>query len=243
MHKLAGKVVIVTGASSGIGRAIAVSMAAQGARVALAARSEEGLNTTADQIRKAGGESLVQLTDVASEQEVVGLFERVKSVWGRIDVLVNNAGVTTSQPIEDLSLAQWQTVMDVNLTGVFLCSREAFRVMKPQGGGRIVNIGSVAALVPRPNGIPYATSKHGLVGLTHGLALDGRAHGIAVSVLHPGVTESALAEKSGRVFQPGELMKAADVAEVVVLMASLPPEVNLYESVIFPLSMPLLGRG
>jgi NAD(P)-dependent dehydrogenase (short-subunit alcohol dehydrogenase family) len=115
--------------------------------------------------------------------------------------------------------------------------------MKPQGGGRIINMGSVAARVPRPNSVPYTTSKHGLEGMTHALALDGREHGIAVSVLHPGVTESALAEKSGRKFAPGELMKASDVASVVVLMATLPAEVNLFQSVIFPLSMPLLGRG
>ena len=243
MEKLTGKVAIVTGASSGIGRAIALALAAQGARVMVAARSEQGLQATERMIEDAGGEALACVTDVTQETDVTALFAQVMQAWGRVDILVNNAGVTTSQPIEELTLAAWRNVLDVNLTGVFLCSREAFRVMKPQGGGRIINMGSVAARVPRPNSVPYTTTKHGLEGMTHALALDGREHGIAVSVVHPGVTESALAEKSGRKFAPGELMKASDVASVVVLMATLPAEVNLFQSVIFPLSMPLLGRG
>lgn len=243
MNRLTGKVAIVTGASSGIGRAVAEALAAEGAAVVVAARSEAGLIVTAQRIRDGGGDALVCVTDVSREEDVHALFAQAVLAYGRVDILVNNAGVTTSQPLEELSLAAWRNVLDVNLTGVFLCSREAFRVMKPQGGGRIINMGSVAARVPRPNSVPYTTTKHGLEGMTHALALDGRDHGIAVGVLHPGVTESALAEKSGRVFAPGELMKAADVASVVVLMASLPPEVNLFQSVIFPLSMPLLGRG
>ena len=243
MNDLTGKTAIVTGASSGIGRAVAVALAAAGARVMVAARNEQGLTETAALIAQAGGTASICVTDVTDEAQVQQLFDSTVTAFGGVDLLVNNAGVTTSQPIEDLTLAAWRQVLDVNLTGAFLCSREAFRVMKPRGGGRIINMGSVAALVPRPNSVPYTTTKHGLDGMTHALALDGREHGIAVSVLHPGVTESALAEKSGRKFAPGELMKASDVARVVLLMASLPPEVNLYESVIFPLSMPLLGRG
>ncbi|GGX07130.1 oxidoreductase [Pigmentiphaga litoralis] len=243
MNDLKGKTAIVTGASSGIGRAVAVALAAAGASVMVAARNEQGLSETASLITQAGGTASVCVTDVTDEAQVQQLFGSTVAAFGGVDLVVNNAGVTTSQPIEDLTLAAWRQVLDVNLTGAFLCSREAFRVMKPRGGGRIINMGSVAALVPRPNSVPYTTTKHGLDGMTHALALDGREHGIAVSVLHPGVTESALAEKSGRKFAPGELMKASDVARVVLLMASLPPEVNLYESVIFPLSMPLLGRG
>ena len=243
MQSLEGRVAIVTGASSGIGRAVAVAFGEVGASVALAARGQAGLDETARMVREAGGEALACVADIGREEDVARLFAAALAAYGHVDVLVNNAGVTTSQPIEDMSLDTWRSVVDVNLTGTFLCSREAFRVMKPRRQGRIINIGSVAAKVPRPDSVPYTTTKHGLSGMTHALALDGRAHGIAVSVLHPGVTESALAAKSGRRFEPGELMKAEDVARVVVLMASLPPEVNLYEGTMFPLSMPLLGRG
>ena len=243
MRSLEGRVAIVTGASSGIGRAVAVAFGQAGARVVLAARGRDALDETARMVREAGGEALACVADVSREEDVAQLFAAALAAHGRVDVLVNNAGVTTSQPIEDMSLDTWRSVVDVNLTGAFLCSREAFRVMKPRRQGRIINIGSVAAKVPRPDSVPYTTTKHGLSGMTHALALDGRAHGIAVSVLHPGVTESALAAKSGRKFEPGELMKAEDVARVVLLMASLPPEVNLYDSTMFPLSMPLLGRG
>ncbi|OVZ60690.1 short-chain dehydrogenase [Pigmentiphaga sp. NML080357] len=243
MLSLEGRTAIVTGASSGIGRAIAIALGEAGAAVVLAARQREALEETARRVREAGGEALACVADISREDEVAHLFAAAMEARGRVDILVNNAGVTTSQPIETMSLDTWRQVLDVNLTGTFLCSREAFRIMKPQGGGRIINIGSVAAKVPRPDSVPYTTTKHGLAGMTHALALDGRAHGIAVSILHPGVTESALAAKSGRKFQPGELMKAEDVARVVVLMATLPPEVNLYEGTVFPLSMPLLGRG
>lgn len=240
---LANKVALVTGASSGIGRAVAIALAEAGAVLVLAARQKEELEATAALVAAAGSDSLVCVTDITREQDVSDLFTNAVSRFGRVDIVVNNAGVTTSAPIESMSLETWKTVLDVNLTGTFLCSREAFRIMKPQGGGRIINMGSVAAKVPRPDSVPYTTTKHGLEGMTHALALDGRAHGIAVSMVHPGVTESALAQKSGRKFQPGELMKASDVARVVLLMASLPAEVNLYESTIFPLSMPFLGRG
>ncbi|MBX6317625.1 SDR family oxidoreductase [uncultured Pigmentiphaga sp.] len=243
MVSLEGKVTLVTGASSGIGRAIAIAFGELGAKVVVAARQREALEETANRVREAGGEALVCVADISREDDVRRLFASAMEAHGRLDVLVNNAGVTTSQPIEEMSLETWRQVVDVNLTGTFLCSREAFRIMKPQGGGRIINIGSVAAKVPRPNSVPYTTTKHGLSGMTHALALDGRDHGIAVSILHPGVTESALAAKSGRKFEPGDLMKAEDVARVAAVMATLPHDVNLYESTMFPLSMPLLGRG
>ncbi|MDX3905220.1 MAG: SDR family oxidoreductase [Pigmentiphaga sp.] len=243
MGSLEGRVAVVTGASSGIGRAVAIAFGQAGASVVLAARHREALEEAAGKVREVGGAALACAADVSREDDVARLFAAAVDTYGRVDILVNNAGVTTSQPIEAMSLETWRQVLDVNLTGAFLCSREAFRIMKAQSGGRIINMGSVAAKVPRPDSVPYTTTKHGLAGMTHALALDGRAHGIAVSMLHPGVTESALAAKSGRKFEPGELMKAEDVARVVVLMATLPPEVNLYESTIFPLSMPLLGRG
>jgi NAD(P)-dependent dehydrogenase (short-subunit alcohol dehydrogenase family) len=243
MDRLDGKVAIVTGASSGIGRAIAIALGEAGAYVVPAARGEADLQTTAEMVRAAGGQAAPCVADISREDDVARLFQHALASYGRVDILVNNAGVTTSMPVENLSLEAWRSVIDVNLTGTFLCSREAFRVMKPQGGGRIINMGSVAAKVPRPHSIPYTTSKHGLQGMTHALALDGREHGIAVSIVHPGVTESALAAKSGRDFQPGELMKASDVARLVLLMATLPPDMNLFEGTLFPLSMPLLGRG
>jgi NAD(P)-dependent dehydrogenase (short-subunit alcohol dehydrogenase family) len=156
---------------------------------------------------------------------------------------VNNAGIIVGTPTESLALADWQRVIDVNLTGAFLCSRAAFRAMKPRGG-RIINIGSTAAKVPRPHSAAYTTSKFALEGLTRSLALDGREHGIAVSILHPGNTASALwggAEDEQR--RREGVMSASEVARVAVVMAALPPDINLLEGLLLPVAMPFLGRG
>ena len=162
---------------------------------------------------------------------------------GRVDVLINNAGAATRESAEELSLAQWQKVIDVNLTGAFLCAREAFKIMKRQKQGRIINIGSVSAKVPRPNTIAYAASKFGLEGVTRALALEGREHGILVSILHPGNTVSSLGRPAQIGANPEGRMEAEDLAQVVVLMATLPPEVNMLEALVLPRTMPFLGRG
>ncbi|QEX18817.1 oxidoreductase [Hypericibacter terrae] len=243
MGQLDHRVAIVTGASTGIGLAIAKAFAAEGAKVVLAARSRDKLQAAADAIRANGGEALAITTDISKENQVGILFSRTVEAYGKVDILVNNAGVAAPETVENLSLEDWQRVMDVNVTGAFLCSREAFRLMKPQGGGRIINIGSVSAKAPRHKSAAYTTSKFALEGLTRSLGLDGRSYGIAVSVLQPGNTDTPIwlgAEEKAR--KEG-WMAAEDVARVAVLIASLPPDVNLYESVILPVTMPFLGRG
>ena len=249
--QLSDRVAIVTGASNGIGRGIAEALAAAGAKTALAARRTEMLEDVASGIRDAGGTALPLTTDVTREDQVVRLFKTTYETWGRVDVLVNNAGVPTHVPVEDITLKYWQEVLDVNLTAAFLCSREAVRIMKSQTpqGGRIINIGSVSAKTPRPDSLPYTATKFALQGMTHQLTMDGRKYGVVASILHPGATLSsyrpAAANKAGPGATPDDyVMAAEDVAKVVVLMCSLPPEVNLYEATILPNHMrSFIGRG
>ncbi len=243
MNQLLDRVAIITGASAGIGQGIAAAYAAEGAKVVLAARHREKLAAVASDIQTAGGTALVVPTDVTIESEVANLFQQVGEAFGRLDVLVNNAGVSVSAPPDELSLEAWRKVLDVNLTGAFLCSREALRVMKPRRSGRILNIGSVSAKVPRFHSAAYAASKFGLEGLTRSLALDAREFGIAVSILHPGNTESALWEGREDVARREGVMPAEELGRVAVLMAALPPEINFLEGVVLPVSMPFLGRG
>ena len=243
MALLAGKVALITGASSGIGRAIAEAFAAEGASLVLAARSVEKLDEVAAALRAGGAPVAALATDVGQEAEVLALFQHAVASFGRVDVLVNNAGTTSRTPTDAMSLAEWRRVIDINVTGAFLCAREALKLMKPQGGGRIINIGSVSAKVPRAHSAPYTTSKFALEGLTRSLALDGREFGIAASVLQPGNTSSELwSGREAAAAQEG-LMAAADVARVALAMASLPAGVNLLEAVMLPVSMPFLGRG
>jgi NAD(P)-dependent dehydrogenase (short-subunit alcohol dehydrogenase family) len=250
--QLADGVAIVTGASNGLGRGIAQALAAAGAKTILAARRTEMLEEVATEIRDAGGTALVETTDVTREEEVCRLFENVRETYGRIDVLVNNAGVAAHKPIEDITLAYWQEVLDVNLTAAFLCSREAIRIMKDQvpQGGRIINIGSVSAKTPRPDSLPYTATKFALQGMTHQLTMDGRKYGVVASIVHPGATLSSFSTRRGRTKAgPGAtpedyIMAPQDVAKVVVAMCSLPPEVNLYEATILPNHMrSFIGRG
>ena len=249
---LTDRVAIVTGASSGLGRGIAESLAAAGARTVLAARRTDLLEEVASGIREAGGTALAVTTDVTREEQVVRLFRKAQEAYGRVDVLVNNAGVPTHVPTEDIALAYWQEVLDVNLTAAFLCSREAIRIMKSQApqGGRIINIGSVSAKTPRPDSLPYTATKFALQGMTHQLTMDGRKYGVVASIIHPGATLSSFSTRRGRTKAgPGAtpddyVMAPEDVAKIVVLMCGLPPEVNLYEATILPNHMrSFIGRG
>lgn len=241
-RQLDGRVAIVTGASNGIGRAIAEGLAVEGAKTYLAARRKELLQSVVQGIHGQGGEAFAVATDVTVESEVTALFATAKRTHGRVDILVNNAGVATSTPTEDITLTYWQEVLAVNLTAAFLCSREAVRTMKTQSpkGGRIINVGSISAKTPRPDSLPYTATKFALQGMTHQLTMDGRKHDIVASIIHPGATFSSFTAIDGRT-GPGHgalpenyVMSADNIGKLVVLMCSLPAEVNLYEATILP---------
>jgi NAD(P)-dependent dehydrogenase (short-subunit alcohol dehydrogenase family) len=243
MGQLDGKITIITGAGTGIGKAIAYAYAEEGATLILASRNEENLKKIDDELRSAGFSSLVIPTDVSIEVDVINLFRTTMKEFGQVDVLVNNAGVFDGGPLDKISLATWQKVIDVNLTGTFLCSREAIKIMKKQKSGRIINIGSISAQTPRLNDAPYATSKHALVGLTKSIALEGREFGIAASCLHPGnvITERRSMSNSKKDQEP--MMMPADIAMTAVTMAALPQYVNMLEAIVLPLGQKYIGRG
>jgi NAD(P)-dependent dehydrogenase (short-subunit alcohol dehydrogenase family) len=247
VKQLQGRVAIVTGASSGLGRAIATAFAAEGAKVVLVARRAEVLEELAAAIRGQGGEALTVPTDVTQEPAVIALFARTVDTFGRVDIVVNNAGVPSKTPTEETTLADWREVMDVNLTAVFLVSREALKVMKAQGGGRIINMGSISAISPRPHSAAYTASKFAVEGLTRSLTLDGRAYGVVASVIQPGSTATNFVpgRPAGAGKSPEQyVMDPADVARIAVLMCTLPPEVNLFEATILPNHQrSFIGRG
>jgi NAD(P)-dependent dehydrogenase (short-subunit alcohol dehydrogenase family) len=251
--QLQGKIAIVTGASNGIGRSIAEVFAAEGAKTVLVARRAELLDEVAAGIKAKGGEALALPADLTKEDAIIALFKKAVASFGRLDVLVNNAGIATNKNTEDITLDYWNEALAINITAPFLCAREAIRVMKAQEpkGGRIINIGSVSAKTPRADSIPYTVTKFGLQGMTHQLTMDGRKHNIVSSIIHPGATMSSFSTRRGRTKpgygdKPGDdyIMAAEDVAKVAVLMAALPGEVNLYEATILPNSMKsFIGRG
>lgn len=243
MSRLKDQVALITGASSGIGAAIAKVYAGEGASVVLAARSEDKLNTVAAEINGLGGRARSIVCDVTKEASVLELFQTLQNELGQLDLLVNNAGLSAGGPTEELSFETWRKVMNVNLDGAFLCSREAFKLMKEQRRGRIINIGSVSAKMPRVNSAPYTTSKFALEGLTRSLALDGRRYGISVGVLQPGNTMTAIWEGREDKVNAEGVMNADDLAQVALSMAILPDGVSVLESTVLPISMPFLGRG
>ena len=249
---LRDRVAIVTGASNGIGKGIAEAFAAAGAKVVLVARSKDKLEALQHSIAAAGGVALAVPSDVTNEADVAALFKQARETYGRVDVVLNNAGVASGTAIDELSLQQWNDVLAINLTAVFLMSREAIKTMKAQTpqGGRIINMGSVSAKTPRPDSIAYTATKHAIQGMTHQLTMDGRKYGVVASIIHPGATLSSFTSRRGRTTSGAGatsedyVMSAADVAQVAVLMASLPPEVNLYEATILPNNMrSFIGRG
>ena len=248
MGRLEGQVAIVTGGGTGIGKGIALAFAREGASLVLASRDRTTLEVSAADARAAHAATAdagveVVPTDVTDEAQVRALFEATLSRFGRLDVLINNAGVFDGGPVEDVSLETWRKVLDVNLTGPFLCSREAMRIMKRQGSGRIVNIGSIAAQVPRMDSAPYTATKHALVGLTKSLALEGRAHGVSASCLHPGnvLTERRAAGSTRMDAEP--MMTTEAFASIVVAAVTLPSDVSLLEAIVLPAEQPYVGRG
>lgn len=243
MNLLKGKISVVTGAGSGIGKGIARAFAREGANLILASRTRENLEATAEEIRPWGVETRVVVTDVTDEEQVKALFTAALGAFGRLDILVNNSGVFDGGPLEDISLKTWQRVMEVNLTGPFLCSREAMRIMKRQRGGRIINIGSISAQMPRVNAAPYAASKHGLVGLTKATALEGRDYGVSASCLHPGNVRTERRAASPTAADQEPMMTVDELAMTVVTMAALPAHVNMLEAIVLPVQQEYLGRG
>ncbi len=242
MGGLTGKVALVTGANRGIGRAIARGLAQEGASLVLAARHADSLADAAKEMESLGVEALAVPTDVTDEAAVESLFARLVERFGQIDLLVNNAGAFNGGPLDQLSLADWEHVMAVNLRGPFLCTRAALRLMKPRRQGRIINIGSISAQRSRMNSAPYTTSKHGIWGLTQSTALEGREHGITCCCLHPG---NVMVERraTSRPEDAEPMMNPADIAEVAVLMACLPPNVEMLEAIVLPRDQLYVGRG
>lgn len=246
------KVAIVTGAGTGIGKAAALALLADGYRVALAGRRREPLLAVAA-ASGAGERALVLPTDVAQPESVRALFDATVQAWGRVDVLFNNAGVNAPGiPLEDLTVEQWKNVVDINLTGMFLCIQQAFRVMKTQlpRGGRIINNGSISAHAPRPNSIAYTATKHGVMGLTKTASLDGRKYDIAVGQIDIGNAATEMAERmaKGVPQASGEiavepLMDVGIVGQSVLYMANLPLEANVLFHTVMASKMPFVGRG
>ncbi|MCM2390985.1 SDR family oxidoreductase [Streptomyces albipurpureus] len=246
------RVAVVTGAGSGIGRGVALALAGAGWSVALAGRRAAALAETA---ALADGKVLCVPTDVTSPADVNMLFTEVRTRWGRVDLLFNNAGVFGpggGVRFEDIALEDWRAVVDVNLTGAFLCAQAAFRMMRDQSprGGRIINNGSLSAQVPRPHSAPYTATKHAITGLTKALSLDGREYGIACGQIDIGnaATEMTRPMGQGAPQANGELavepvMDAVDVARTVLLMAELPLEANVQSVTVMATKMPFIGRG
>ena len=248
---MANKIAVVTGAGSGIGKAAAIALLKENYAVALCGRRAEMLEETA---RSGGsGKSLVIPTDVTDPGSVSRLFAAVDNEFGRLDVLFNNAGINVpGATIDELTVEQWRSVVDVNLTGAFLCAREAFRLMKAQTprGGRIINNGSISAYVPRPYSAPYTATKHGITGLTKSISLDGRKFDIVCSQIDIGNAATELAAKMAKGVPQADgeirsepLMDLEHVARAVVYMAGLPLEANVQFMTLMATKMPFIGRG
>ena len=247
------KISIVTGAGTGVGKSASLALADEGWTIVLAGRRKDPIEAVANEIKCRGGNALAIVTDTSDTKSVKGLFEETKRASGRLDLLFNNAG--TNAPgvsLEDLSFEQWTNVVNVNLTGVFLCTQEAFRLMKAQTpmGGRIINNGSISAHVPRPGSAPYTATKHAVTGLTRSTSLDGRKYNIACGQIDIG---NALTEMAARMtkgvpqadgsIQVEPVMDVANVGKTVAHMASLPMEANVQFVTVMATNMPFIGRG
>lgn len=247
------RVALVTGASAGIGRAAALALLRAGFRVVLTGRRREALDAAMKAAAVDADRALVVAADVTDPAAVAALFERTVGSFGRLDVLFNNAGIgAPAIELDELSLAQWQAVVATNLTGPFLCTQHAFRIMKAQSprGGRIINNGSISAHAPRPHSAPYTATKHAITGLTRAIALDGRKHGIACSQIDIGNAATEMTERmaQGIVQANGEMMveprmDVAHVADAIVHIARLPLEANVLFMTLMATNMPFVGRG
>jgi NAD(P)-dependent dehydrogenase (short-subunit alcohol dehydrogenase family) len=249
------KVAIVTGAGTGIGKAVALALMREGYAVALAGRRKDKLDETAHEGQASGGKSLVAPTDVSEPQSIKALFATVKQTFGRLDLLFNNAGIgAPAVPLEDLPYESWQKVVATNLTGMFLCTQEAIKIMKAQDprGGRIINNGSISAHAPRPRSVAYTATKHAVTGLTKSTSLDCRGYNITCGQIDIGNAATPLTERmvegQGVIQADGRMameprMRAEDVGRAVVYMASLPLDTNVLFMTVMANLMPFVGRG
>ena len=247
------KVALVTGAGTGIGKAVALALMQEGYAAVLAGRRQDKLEETASEGKSTGAKSLVVPTDVSDPASIKALFAKTKETFGRLDVLFNNAGIgAPAVPLEDLPLETWRKVIDTNLTGMFLCTQEAIKIMKAQTprGGRIINNGSISAYAPRPMSIAYTATKHAVSGLTRTAALDGRLHDIAVGQLDIGNAASEMTDRmvggvpqADGTMKPEPRMPLKSVADALLTMANLPPDSNVLFMTVMATKMPFVGRG
>ena len=252
-YELVTKIAVVTGGGSGIGKAVALALATEGYSVVVAGRRKEPLEAAAAEATRLGFDLLAIPTDVTDPSSVSALFAKADEAYGRLDLLFNNAGMSApSVPLEDITYEQWKLVVDTNLTGAFLCTQEAIKIMKRQHprGGRIINNGSISAHAPRPNSAPYTATKHAITGLTKSTSLDCRRYDIACGQIDIGNagTQMTAAMASGVRQANGELaveptMDVADVARAVVYMAGLPLSANVQSMTVMATKMPFVGRG
>ena len=247
------KVALVTGAGTGIGKAVALALMKEGYAVVLAGRRQDKLDETANEGKSTGAKSLVVPTDVSDAASIKALFAKTKATFGRLDVLFNNAGIgAPAVPLEDLPLETWRKVVDTNLTGMFLCTQEAIKIMKDQSprGGRIINNGSISAHTPRPNSAPYTSTKHAITGLTKATSLDGRKYDIACGQIDIGNAATPMTERMAKgVPQPNgttmiePTMDVENVANAVICMARMPLDANVLFMTVMANKMPFVGRG
>ena len=246
------KVAIVTGAGSGVGKAVGLALLREGYHVSLAGRRKDALEKVAAEAAEARSRALVVPADVCDPQAIRNLFAQTKSAFGRLDLLFNNAGIGAAGLLEDLTVEQWKAVVDTNLTGSFLCTQEAFKIMKDQNprGGRIINNGSISAHTPRPNSAPYTSTKHAITGLTKATSLDGRKYDIACGQIDIGNAATPMTERMAKgVPQPNgttmiePTMDVENVANAVICMARMPLDTNVLFMTVMANKMPFVGRG
>lgn len=243
MRRLDGQVALVTGSNKGIGKGIARALAAEGAALLLTARGKSELGQFVSELESQNVRVLAIATDLTAEQNVQAIFAQCIAYFGRLDILVNNAGAFDGGPLDELTVEAWDKVLAINLRAPFLCTREAMRIMKRQRQGRIINIGSISAQRVRPHSAPYSVSKHGLWGLTQVTALEGRDHGISCGCLHPGNVLVERRQGATKKEDEEPMMTVEELAQAAVVMATLPPHVNMLEAIVLPVGQLYVGRG
>ena len=237
---LSGQVALVTGGGTGIGKAIAQAMHKEGAKIIIVGRKEEILKEAQAEL---GSDVEMMTCDVTQEDQVKKVYENIMSTHGKIDILINNAGMAAKAKSYEMNYDLWKKVVDVNLNGAFLCAREAMKIMVNQKSGRIINIGSISGQMSRPENAPYTATKFAIEGLTRALALDGRDHGVAVSVIHPGNAATNIWKGREEISEREGLIPLEDLGKLAVTMLTMSPNVNILGSVILPITQPYLGRG